>query len=106
MKIIPLLIVLIAVVLVAGRIMNNACKSSDHTWCAPMSTERHHITAPHTSWVEVTFRHFPLPWSSVMPKRIWAAACGYPPSVKCQQGGADVEALSGFLVIVSPTAMV
>jgi hypothetical protein len=28
MKIIPLLIVLIAVVLVAGGIMNNACKSS------------------------------------------------------------------------------
>jgi hypothetical protein len=44
MKIIPLLIVLIAVVLVAGRVMNNACKSSHHAWCAPMSTtERHHI---------------------------------------------------------------
>ncbi len=43
MKIIPLLIVLIAVVLVAGRIMNNACKSGDHTWCAPISAERHHV---------------------------------------------------------------
>jgi hypothetical protein len=43
MKIIPLLIVLIAAVLVTGRIMNNACKSSPHAWCAPMSTERHHI---------------------------------------------------------------
>jgi hypothetical protein len=38
MKIIPLLIILIAVALVRGRIMNNACKSSPHAWCAPMST--------------------------------------------------------------------
>jgi hypothetical protein len=43
MKIIPLLIVLIAVVLVAGTFMNNACKSSHHTWCAPMSSVRHHV---------------------------------------------------------------
>jgi hypothetical protein len=43
MKIIPLLIVLIAVVLVSGRIMNNACKSSYHTWCAPTSSVGRHV---------------------------------------------------------------
>jgi Tfp pilus assembly protein PilV len=43
----PLLIVLIAVVLLivsALALMNNACKSGQHEWCAPMSTARHHIT--------------------------------------------------------------
>ena len=42
----PLVIVLVAVVLVAVSalaIMNNACKSSQHAWCAPMSSMRHHI---------------------------------------------------------------
>jgi hypothetical protein len=36
----PLLIVLAAVVLVAGStlaIMNNACEYSHHVWCAPTS---------------------------------------------------------------------
>ena len=40
----PLLIVL-AVVLGAGgtlAVMNKACKSSHHAWCAPMSDIRHH----------------------------------------------------------------
>ena len=40
-----LLIVLTAVVLVAGSalaIMNNACKSGHHAWSAPMSSIRHH----------------------------------------------------------------
>jgi Tfp pilus assembly protein PilV len=43
----PLLIALIAVVLLAIStlaLMNNACKSSQHEWCAPMSTVRRHIT--------------------------------------------------------------
>jgi hypothetical protein len=43
----PLAIVLTAVVLAAVStlaIMNNACKSSRHEWCAPMFTVRHHIT--------------------------------------------------------------
>ena len=42
----PLLIVLTAVVLLAVStlaIMNNACGSSQHEWCAPMTTIRHHI---------------------------------------------------------------
>jgi hypothetical protein len=42
----PLLIVLGAVVLLTGSglaIMNNACKSSHHAWCAPMSGIRHHV---------------------------------------------------------------
>jgi hypothetical protein len=36
----PLLIVLAVVVLGAGSalaVMNNACKSSHHTWCSPTS---------------------------------------------------------------------
>jgi hypothetical protein len=46
-----LLIVLAAVVLVAGStlaIMNNACKSSHHAWCEPMSGIRHHVRAGHS----------------------------------------------------------
>jgi hypothetical protein len=42
----PLLIVLTAIVLLAVSalaIMNNACKSSQHEWCAPMSAIGHHI---------------------------------------------------------------
>ena len=42
----PLFIVLIAVVLLAISalaLMNNACKSSQHEWCAPMSDVQHHI---------------------------------------------------------------
>jgi hypothetical protein len=41
----PLLVVLIVIVLVVGStlsIMNKACKSGYHAWCAPMSTVRHH----------------------------------------------------------------
>jgi hypothetical protein len=43
----PLLGVLIVIVLVVGStlsIMNKACKSGYHAWCAPMSTVvRHHV---------------------------------------------------------------
>ena len=42
----PLVIVLVAVALVSVgtlAVMNKACKSSQHGWCAPMSTLRHHI---------------------------------------------------------------
>jgi len=42
----PLLVVMGVVVLVAGSglaIMNNACKSSHHGWCAPVSDVRHHV---------------------------------------------------------------
>jgi hypothetical protein len=41
----PLLIALTAFVIVAGSalaIMNHACKSSHHTWCAPMSSSIQH----------------------------------------------------------------
>jgi hypothetical protein len=41
-----LAIIIVAVVLVTVgtlAVMNNACKSSQHAWCAPMSTVRHHI---------------------------------------------------------------
>jgi hypothetical protein len=56
----PLVIVLVAVVLVAVStlvIMNNACKSSQHAWCAPTSV-RHHTIA-RTVKVEVQ-RHSPV----------------------------------------------
>jgi len=39
------LIVLTVFVLAAGStlaVMNNACKSSHHAWCAPISSIRHH----------------------------------------------------------------
>ena len=42
----PLVIVLVAVVLVTVgtlAVMNKACKSSQHAWCAPMTTVRHDI---------------------------------------------------------------
>jgi hypothetical protein len=39
------LIVTVLVVMVVGAlaVMNNACKSGQHAWCAPMSTVRQHI---------------------------------------------------------------
>jgi hypothetical protein len=39
------LIILTVTVLIVGAlaVMNNACKSGQHAWCAPMSTVRHHI---------------------------------------------------------------
>jgi len=42
----PLVIALVAVVFVAVgtlAVMNNACKSSQHAWCDPTSSMRHHI---------------------------------------------------------------
>jgi len=42
----PLLVVLIVIVLLLGStlsVMNKACKSGYHAWCAPMSTVRHHV---------------------------------------------------------------
>ena len=47
----PLLIVLAVVVLGAGSalaIMNNACKSSHHAWCAPISDIGHHTRIGHS----------------------------------------------------------
>ena len=42
----PLVIVVVAVValVVVGTlaVMNNACKTSQHEWCAPISSMRHH----------------------------------------------------------------
>jgi hypothetical protein len=48
----PLFIVLVAVVLVTFgtlTMMNNACKSSQHAWCAPMSTVQQHIKTGRSS---------------------------------------------------------
>ena len=45
-----LLIVMSVVVLVAGSglaIMKNACKSSHHGWCAPVSDVRNHVKTRH-----------------------------------------------------------
>jgi hypothetical protein len=47
----PLVIVLVALVLVVYStlaVMNNACKSEQHAWCAPMSTLRHPVKAEHS----------------------------------------------------------
>jgi hypothetical protein len=48
----PLLGVLIVIVLIVGStlsIMNKACKSGYHAWCAPSSTVRYHVkTQPPT----------------------------------------------------------
>ena len=41
----PVIAALIAIVLIVGgtlSIMNRACKSGYHAWCAPISTVRHH----------------------------------------------------------------
>jgi hypothetical protein len=40
------LLIFLAAVLVTGSsltIMNNACKSGHHAWCAPISDIRHHV---------------------------------------------------------------
>jgi hypothetical protein len=42
----PVLIVLAAAVLVTGStlaVMNSACKSGHHSWCAPVSGFQHHV---------------------------------------------------------------
>ena len=42
----PVTAVIIVIALVVGStlsIMNKACKSGYHAWCAPMSTVRHHV---------------------------------------------------------------
>ena len=46
---IALTIILAAVVLIVSALalMNNACKSSQHEWCAPMATVRHHVNTEH-----------------------------------------------------------
>jgi hypothetical protein len=41
----PLVAIIIVIVLIVGStlsIMNKACKSGYHAWCAPMSTVWHH----------------------------------------------------------------
>jgi len=45
----PVIAVIIVVALIVGSaltIMNKACKSGYHAWCAPMSTVRHHTKTP------------------------------------------------------------
>jgi hypothetical protein len=47
----PLLIVLGALVLAAGSglaIINKACKSSHHAWCAPVTDVRNHVKTKHS----------------------------------------------------------
>jgi hypothetical protein len=47
----PLLIVIGVVALVAGSglaIMNNACKSSHHGWCAPVLDVQHQVKTRHS----------------------------------------------------------
>jgi len=42
----PVISVIIVIALIVGStlsVMNKACKSGNHAWCAPMSTVRHHI---------------------------------------------------------------
>jgi hypothetical protein len=45
-----LLFLLTVTVLIVGAlaVMNNACKSTQHAWCAPMSALRHHIKTEHS----------------------------------------------------------
>jgi hypothetical protein len=48
----PLFIVLVAIVLVTFgtlAVMNNACKRSQHAWCAPMSTVQQHTKTGRSS---------------------------------------------------------
>jgi hypothetical protein len=44
------LIILTVTVLIVGAlaVMNNACKSGLHAWCAPMSAVRHPIKTEHS----------------------------------------------------------
>jgi hypothetical protein len=46
----PLLVVIVAIVLIVGStltVMNKACKSGYHAWCAPISSVRHHVKIQH-----------------------------------------------------------
>jgi hypothetical protein len=45
----PFLVVIMVIVLLVGSalsIINKACKSGHHAWCAPMSTVQHHVRTP------------------------------------------------------------
>lgn len=44
MKTPVLLVLTLAILLGIGDVMNNACKNSQHAWCAPTSEPLHHIT--------------------------------------------------------------
>ena len=53
----PLLVVIIVIVLVVGStltIMNKACQSGYHAWCAPISTVRHHVKTRPPSFLKST----------------------------------------------------
>ena len=55
----PLVIVLVAVVLVTIStlaVMNQACKSGQHAWCAPKSTVQRHIKPGHGYFPKVSNR--------------------------------------------------
>ena len=58
----PLVIAFVAVVFVALgtlAVMNKACKSSQHAWCAPMSSVRQHInTAQLTAAIKAAIIDF------------------------------------------------
>jgi hypothetical protein len=44
-----LLAVLVVIMLVVGSavsVVKKACKTGYHTWCAPVSTVRHHVKTP------------------------------------------------------------
>jgi hypothetical protein len=51
------LIILTVTVLIVGSalaVMNNACKSAQHAWCAPMSTIPHHLKPFRGAWLWVS----------------------------------------------------
>jgi hypothetical protein len=51
------LIIFTVMVLVVGSalaVMKNACKSRQHTWCAPMSSVRHHLKPSPGAWLRTS----------------------------------------------------
>jgi hypothetical protein len=47
------LIILTVTVLIVGvlAVLNNACKSGQHAWCASMSSVHNHIKLLHRAWL-------------------------------------------------------
>ena len=48
MKTLLVIVLVLLIVVSTLAVMNNACKTGLHEWCAPMSALRHHIKTEHS----------------------------------------------------------
>ena len=51
MKTTVLIILTVTVIVGVLAVLNNACKSGQHAWCASMSSVHNHIRLLHRAWL-------------------------------------------------------